>query len=421
MLAHLFLIISQSLSSLAANKLRSLLTMLGIIIGISSVIVMISAGQGAQQLLVSQVEDLGSNVVFMYAGGDGGARRGPPAAVKGVLTKTLKLSDVEELQRRAKSLGIRNVSGFTRGTSIVIKKEGDTNEKKVPVQGRGLAYFATQDLEFQEGGLWTLEQEAGLAKVAIIGGTAKDDIFGENSGPVVGETIRIKGQGFRIVGVLEKKDAGVTSAIGAGEDKNIVIPVEVAQKYVLGINYLTGLMFEVVNGDDQEPAIQAASDVLRQNHKLREGEENDFSTRTQKDIIAVFTTITAVFSVFLASIAAISLFVGGIGIMNIMLVSVTERTKEIGLKKALGAQRRNILLQFIVEALVLTLVGGFIGIFIGLLGSWGVSLVGGWDFVIDFGAVALAVSVSAAFGLVFGFYPAWKASKLDPIEALRYE
>ena len=421
MIANLLLIISQAFGSLAGNKLRSLLTMLGIIIGISSVIVMLATGKGAQQLLVKQVEDLGSNVVYMYAGGDGGARRGPPAAVRGVVTKTMKLSDLEELRRVAKRLGIRNVSGYTASTSIVLKRPGEKKEIRVGVQGRDAVYFGIRKLKFSEGGLWSADQEAGLAKVAVIGGTAKEDIFGVDSGSALGKTLQIKGQTFRIVGVLEKSNAGISSLFGQGEDKTILVPVEVAQKFLLGVDYLTGIMFEVVDGDHQEDAITRVSNVLRVNHKLKDGQENDFSTRTQNDIIDVFTTITGVFTVFLSAIAAISLFVGGIGIMNIMLVSVTERTKEIGLKKALGAQRSNILLQFIMEALVLTLVGGAIGIVIGLLGAFGISLVGGWDFVIDFGAVALAVGVSTAFGLVFGFYPAWKASKLDPIDALRYE
>lgn len=421
MLIQFLMTLRQSFASLAANTLRSLLTMLGIIIGISSVIIMLSAGQGAQRLLVSQVEDLGSNVVYMYAGGDGGARRGPPAAVRGVVTKTMKMSDVEELRRLEKNLGIRNVSAITSTSSITVKREGEEKEIRIGVQGRDRAYAATRDLTFAEGSMWSAEQEAGLAKVAVLGHNAKKDLFGEDAGSVVGKPLRIKGQTFRIVGVLAEDDAGITSLFGQGEADVILVPVEVVQRYVLGIDFLSGLMFEVVDGDRQEEAIDTVAAILRDNHKLREGEENDFSTRTQDDIITVFTTITSVFSVFLASIAAISLFVGGIGIMNIMLVSVTERTKEIGLKKALGAQRASILLQFIIEALVLTLVGGAIGIVVGLLGSFGFSIVGGWDFVIDLGAVGLAVGVSAAFGLVFGFYPAWKASKLDPIDALRYE
>lgn len=421
MLATFFLTLRQAFGSLAGNKLRSLLTMLGIIIGISSVIVMLAAGSGAQHLLVSQVEDLGSNLVYIYAGGDGGARRGPPAAVRGVVTKTLKLRDVDELKRLEKSLGIRNVSGLTSAVSITIKRPGETSEKQVGVQGRDRAFFVTGNLDFAEGGLWTEEQEAGLAKVAVIGDEAKKKIFGENAGPVVGQQLKIKGQNFRIVGVLAPESAGVTSLFGQGNSQTVLVPVEVSQKYLLGIDFLSGLQFEVIDGDRQEEAIDAVTEVLRVNHKLKEGEESDFSIRTQKDIIDVFTTITSVFSIFLACIAAISLFVGGIGIMNIMLVSVTERTKEIGLKKALGAQRRTILLQFIVEALVLTLVGGAIGVVIGLLGAYGISFVGGWAFTIDMGAIMLAFSVSAAFGLIFGFYPAWKASKLDPIDALRYE
>lgn len=421
MIADILLTMRQAFGSLSGNKLRSLLTMLGIIIGISSVIVMLSAGQGAQQLLVSQVEDLGSNVVYMYAGGDGGARRGPPAAVRGVITKTMKLRDVEELQRLEKNLGIRNVSGFTSPSSVTMKRPGEDKEIRIGVQGRDRAYFTIRDLTFAEGALWSADQEASLAKVAVIGANAKDEIFGENAGNVVGESLRIKGQTFRIVGVLELSDGGVTSLFGQGEDDTILVPPEVAQKYLLGIDYLSGLMFEAVSAETQEASIERVADILRENHKIREGQENDFSIRSQDEIIEVFTVITSVFSIFLASIAAISLFVGGIGIMNIMLVSVTERTKEIGLKKALGAPRRSILLQFIIESLVLTLVGGAIGIVLGLLGSWGIALLGGWDFFIDGGAVLLAVSVSAAFGLVFGFYPAWKASKLDPIDALRYE
>ncbi len=412
--------IKQAIGSLVVSKLRSLLTMLGIIIGVASVIVMLGAGRGAEELIVQQVEDLGSNVIFMLPGGDGGKRRGPPAAVRGVVVKSMKMKDVESLIRSQNALGIRNVSSSTSSFSTVVRTPGTDDEKTISIQGRDRGYFNTGTYDYLEGGLWSEADEKAVKKVILLGIDAKVDIFGENAGNVVGDNVKVKGQNFKVVGVFETS-GGLGAAFGQGGNSQIVVPTEAAQKFLLGVDYLGSLQFEVIKKENIESAISGAESILRRNHKIKDGEENDFSIRSQQDAVDVLGSIKGVFTVFLSAVAAISLFVGGIGIMNIMLVVVTERTKEIGLRKAIGAKRSDILTQFLTEAVVLTLFGGIIGVTIGLLGSYGLSQVGGWTFRIDLTAVALALSVSASFGIVFGMYPANKASLLDPIEAMRYE
>ncbi len=412
--------IKQALSSLRTSKLRTALTMIGMIIGVGSVILLLAAGKGAQQLILNQVADLGSNVVYLYAGGDGGERRGPPAAVRGVVTKSMKMRDAEMLRRNASSLGINNVSTATGGTAAQFKQSGK-EEVVVGVQARDRYYFAIRKLEFAEGRIWSQEDEMSMKRVAVLGKGAKEDIFGQQMKSAVGQRIKIKEQTFTVVGVLEDKDSGIGGVFGQSDADSIIIPTQTSQQYLLGIDYISSIMFEVNEGQDTEQVIARVEKMMRSNHKLREDEENDFSVRTQQDIVDVISTITGVFTLFLASIAAISLIVGGIGIMNIMLVVVSERTKEIGLRKAIGAKRRDLLTQFLIESLVITLFGGIIGIIIGMVGSFALSIVGGWDFTIDVESIALAVGVSAFFGIVFGLYPANKASKMDPIEALRYE
>ncbi|MFN7160100.1 MAG: ABC transporter permease [Candidatus Gracilibacteria bacterium] len=412
--------IKQALSSIRSNKLRSILTMLGIIIGVGSVIVLLAAGKGAQHLILQQVEDLGSNIIFILPGGDGGQRTGPPASARGIIVKTLTLSDAEAIMQKGNVPSASRVSTFTGLTRTQISL-GNGKELSINAQGRDRTYFEMKNFTLASGRIWNSSEEKSLAKVAILGHKAKVNIFGEDSGNVVGQRIKVKNQNFQIIGVLSDTGGGLGAAFGQADDENIIVPVEVAQKYLLGVDYLAGLQIEAVSESQITPAIDQATKLLRDRHNIREGRENDFSIRTQKEALDILGTITSVFTLFLAAVAAISLIVGGIGIMNIMLVVVTERTKEIGLRKAIGARRKDILLQFLIESISVTLVGGTIGIAIGLLGSLGLAQAGGWPFELDLSAIALAFGVSAVFGIVFGLYPANKASKLNPIDALRYE
>lgn len=412
--------IKQAYTSIKSNKLRSILTMLGIIIGVGSVIVLLAAGKGAQRLILQQVEDLGSNIIFILPGGDGGQRNGPPASSRGIIVKTLKLSDAEAIMKKGNVPSARRVSSFT-GLSRSQISLGDNRELTINAQGRDRVYFEMKNFTLSEGRIWSTSEEKSLAKVAVLGFKAKKNIFGADAGNVVGQRIKVKNQNFQIIGVLGEKGSGLGAAFGQTDDENIIVPVEVAQKYLLGTDYISGMQIEAVSEDQIEPAITQATALLRDRHNIREGKENDFSVRTQKEALSILSTITDVFTLFLAAVAAISLIVGGIGIMNIMLVVVTERTKEIGLRKAIGARRKDILLQFLIESIMVTLVGGTIGISFGLLGSFGLAKVGGWPFELDFSAIGLAFGVSAVFGIVFGLYPANKASKLNPIDALRFE
>lgn len=414
--------VRESLRSIVSSKARSTLTMLGIIIGISAVIIMLGLGKGAQQLLVDQVKTLGSNIVFVLAGGDGGEKRGPPAAARGIVTKTLTYDDLRAVEKNAQRIGVQKVSAFTSSIPVTFKEENQ-DSVSINVRGRDRNFFLTKELVFTEGGLWSYDEENSLARVAVIGGTAKEKVFGVGSGSALGKKLRIKENNYTIVGVLKKQSAGLTSLFGQDDDLSILIPTKTMMKVVLGIDYLTGLQMESLAPSKKgtEEVMNKLEKVLRDAHNLREEEESDFSVRSQQDAIEIFTVITDVFTVFLAAIAAISLLVGGIGIMNIMIVTVTERTFEIGLRKALGAKKSDILFQFLVEAMVLTIFGGLIGVAIGILGTFGLSLLGGWTFTIDIQAILIATVVSGSFGLLFGMYPAYKASKLDPIQALRYE
>ncbi len=414
----LFSDILQALRSVRAHGVRSVLTVTGIIIGVAAVVLLNSVGKGAQQLLLDEVESLGSNIVFIIAGGDGGERRGPPAAVRGIVTKTLKQRNVDEIIKRADEFGIGEVSSFT-GPEPFTFTDKDDEEVIINVRGRGENYFGMRSLEFVAGGPWSERDEEGNKKVAVIGGGVKDKLFGEEE--ALGERISIKGENYRIVGVLENKEAGITSVIGQDDNENIMIPVEVMQRQVQGVDYLFGIMFEVLDPDLTEFAIARVEELLRDLHNLRDDEENDFSIRAQQDAIGILTVVTDVFTVFLAAIASISLLVGGIGIMNIMLVTVTERTFEIGLRKALGARNKDILSQFLVEAVILTAIGGVVGVAIGVGGAYMISVLGGLPFIIDIPNIALAIAVASSFGLVFGIYPARRASLLAPVEALRYE
>lgn len=394
------------------NKTRTFLTMLGIIIGISSVIILISAGQGAQSLIVDQVKGIGSNLLIILPGGTKSTFSAPPSA-QGIIITSLTEQDVKALRNQTLAPDLEYVNPEVRGQFTVSYNNQD---EQTAVAGEDETYGIVHNINLSSGSWYGKTESDGFGQVAILGATVKDDLFG--AADPIGQTIKIKQISFRVVGVMEPKGVG---AFGVDQDSQVIVPVSTGQKILLGINYYNTIYVQVRD----EKAIDAAKDevskILRDNHRITDPAKDDFTIRNPQDALALLGTITSALTLFLGAIAGISLIVGGIGIMNIMLVSVTERTREIGLRKAIGAKRKDILMQFLIEAVVLTIVGGFIGIVLGYLGSFAISKVGNWPPAVPLYAVGLAFGVSALFGLGFGIYPANKASKLSPIEALRYE
>lgn len=403
----------QAFTSLKASKLRALLTMLGIIIGVASVIIMLTTGNGAKGLIVSEIEDLGSNLIFVIAGGEGSNQ------VDSTSVNTFKNSDVDVLARKSGSNPLINVAAFTAIYRAQVQ-EGKRDEVGINVQGIDSVYFSISNLNFEQGKVWDTEEDRTVKRLAVLGSKARDKIFGKGAQNLVGKKVKLGAQSFQIVGVLEEKSSALGSLFGDDNAENVFVPTRTAQKVLLGTeDYVWGVYSQARDKFSVEKAKVFIEETLRKRHNIKEGRKNDFQIQSQDQILGIFNTITSVFTVFLAAIAAISLIVGGVGIMNIMLVVVSERTKEIGLRKALGAKRSDVLIQFLVEAIMITGVGGLIGVIFGLLVSFGFAVVAGWDFVIDPFIILLAFGVSAVFGIVFGMYPANKASKLDPIQALR--
>ncbi|MFH0912525.1 MAG: ABC transporter permease [Patescibacteria group bacterium] len=403
-----------ALHALWINKVRSILTLLGIVIGISAVVIIVASGEGVQQFILNQFQGVGTNIIGITPGGSEGDQIGPPASVMGVTVTTLTMDDVEALGDPRNVPDVIDVGAASSAVQVVVKAiDGDmiTN-----VFGITPNYFDLMSLDFADGISFDDDDVKTLNKIAVLGDTIKKDLFDDEE--AIGKKVRLKNNNYRIVGVLGKSTG---FSFGMDYGKFIFVPVTTAQKFLLGVDYLYEAMVRVVDESQVETARTDVVETLRIQHDIAEGQGSDFTIRTIQDAIEIIRSIMGALTLFLAAIAGISLLVGGIGIMNIMLVSVTERTREIGLRKALGARRRDILLQFLFEAILLTLIGGLIGFLVGILGAFGVSQVGNWDFRISWIAIVLPLAMTAGFGIVFGMYPAIKASKLDPIVALRYE
>lgn len=401
-----------SFRSLRANKMRTSLTLLGIVIGISSVIIMLSVGRGAQELILDQIRGIGSQLLMVTAGGSA-QEMGPPAAIEGIIVKTLTLRDAEAIENSAKYIKV--VAPITNFTQTRIRKGNE--EEIYTVQGRDKNFFTSRDYEFAEGRNFTESENKGVSKVAILGATVKDDLFKNFS--AVGEYIRIGEANYRIIGVLKKKESAL-SIMGV-DDETIMIPVKTAQKNVLGQDFLFGISLQASSEEDIDLAKAEVRRIIRRQHRLQTSEEDDFKISSQQDALAMIETFTSLLTLFLAAIATISLIVGGIGIMNIMLVSVFERTKEIGLLKALGARNKDIFYEFLVETLVIMIIGAFMALVIGFGVSYLAAKIGGWNTILAPESIPLALIMAFGFGIIFGVYPALKAAKLDPITALRFE
>ncbi len=405
--------IKMAVRALLLNKTRSFLTMLGIIIGITAVIILISAGEGAQELIVNRVKGIGSNLLFILPGGSGKSKFEAPASAQGIIVTSLVEEDVKSLRNKNLAPDLASVDPEVRGQFDVAYNNQD---EVTSVTGEDENYYLVRNLPLASGSWFSKADVDGMTQVAVLGSKIKDDLFGAED--PIGKVIKIKQISFRVVGVTAPKGVG---AFGVDQDSQVVVPVSTAQKLLLGISHYNLITVQV----DDENLIPQAQDeiakILRNNHKISDPNKDDFSVRNPQDALDLLSSITSALTIFLGAIAGISLVVGGIGIMNIMLVSVTERTREIGLRKAIGARRKDILFQFLIEAVMLTIVGGIIGVILGYLGAVAVAKIGKWQPIVTISSVLLAVGVSGLFGLVFGIYPANKASKLSPIEALRYE
>lgn len=403
--------------ALNSNRRRSLLTMLGIIIGVAAVIIIIAIGAGAQSLILSQVQNFGSNLIGVLPGKS--EKNGPPASVFGVAITTLTLDDAEALANRNNVPHAAAVAPFTRGVGSVSWRSTsyDTN-----YSGTSADYINVEGGEIESGRFFTKEEVDSMARVVVLGYTVKNEVFGQTD--PVGQTIRLKNTAFTVIGTM--KERGTVAF--QNYDDVVLLPITAMQKLIAGVNHLGLLRVKVDNENNIDQTINDVEITLRNRHDIKDqsGENDDFSVRSARDALDILTTITNGLRFFLGAMAALSLLVGGIGIMNIMLIRVVERTREIGLRQAVGARRFDIMAQFLAESVAITLSGGIIGIGIGELFSFLIALVAqklgyDWPFSFSLLAIILAVSVSMAIGLIFGLYPAAKASKLDPIEALRYE
>lgn len=400
---------------LETNKSRSVLTILGIVIGITAIIIIMSLGQGAQDLILGQIQgQVGSRVIEIAPG------RQPkgPTDIMSIFSDSLKQKDAEALGKKSNVPHISEIMPLVFGSeSVVFSSE----TYQATIYGMTGAAEKLYNVSSDQGRFLTEDDVKSYADVVVIGSEVKEELFGGNE--AVGQKIKIKGRNFKVIGILEKKGQGML----IGFDETVIVPYTTAQRYILGIKHFQHIIVEV---DSEENIPQTVEDIeitLRNSHNISDPEKDDFHVTSQADAMEMVSTITNILTLFLAAVAAISLLVGGIGIMNIMLVSVTERTREIGLRKAVGATNKDILFQFLLESIMLTALGGVVGIALGAVFSYLIAIVlsqtagVNWEFVFPISAVLLGLGVAGLVGLVFGLYPARKASRKSPIEALRYE
>jgi putative ABC transport system permease protein len=402
------IILSIAVTALRRNAMRTALTALGMIIGVAAVIVMVAIGHGAQSSIEDRIRSAGTNVVTITAGSNafGPVRQGFGA------TTTLVPEDAQAIARE-----IPGVAYLSPGVNTRQQVVAETANWNTQIQGSGSDLPAIRAWSMESGAFFTDLDVARAEKVAVLGAVARDELFGAGTDPT-GATVRIGSQPFRVVGVLTRKGQ---AAMGPDQDDTVVVPYTTVQKKLLGISNLQNITLSTANGVPFQTVSDQITTLLRTRHELAADAPDDFSVRSLEEMASVLTSTTTTMTWLLASIAAVSLLVGGIGIMNIMLVSVTERTREIGLRLSMGARDIDVLLQFLVEAVVLSLAGGAIGVALGFAASMAVSRIMGWPAVVTSEAVLMSFGFAAAVGVFFGFYPARKAAALDPIAALRYE
>ncbi len=397
------------------NKLRSFLTMLGIIIGVAAVIIIMSLGAGAQSFVLSQIKSLGTNLVAVIPGK--AEDKGPPATVMGVVITTLTYEDALAIKERVPY--VVDVDPYAKGVFPVSWQSTSFNAN---ISGVAPGYLTVEDVALAKGRFFTDKENKALKRVAVLGWDIKKDLFGDR--PAIGQKIKIKRQSFEVIGVMEKRG----TVLFQDYDNQIFVPILTAQKLLLGIHHIGFMRIKIDQKEHIPVATQEIASLLRERHNIadKSGDSDDFTIRNSEEAIQIISTVTDSLNLFLAAVAALSLLVGGIGIMNIMIISVNERTREIGLRKALGATNGDILLQILGESVFLTIIGGLIGIGAGIVISYVISWVIGqlgysWVFVISPLSIGLGISVAALVGMFFGLYPARRAARLSPMEALRYE
>ena len=397
-----------ALRALANNKLRGFLTMLGIIIGVASVITMLAIGQGSKQSIQAQISEMGSNMIMIQPGADmrGGVRQDASAM------ETLKLQDYED---------IVNETRYVSATSPSVNSSGQViygaNNAPTTVYGISPDYMEIRRYEVEDGDMFSDQDVQTAAKVCVIGKTVVDNLFPGGENPV-GKVIRFQKLPFRVVGVLKSKGY---NSMGMDQDDLILAPYTTIQKKVLAITHLQGITCSALKEEYTDQAIDEISEILRRNHRLRETDDDDFTIRSMQELSTMLTSTTDIMTTLLAAVAGISLLVGGIGIMNIMYVSVTERTREIGLRMSIGAKGMDILAQFLIESILISVTGGLIGVLFGVGAALIVNVVAHFPIYIQPWSVLLSFVVCTVTGVFFGWYPAKKAAQLDPIEAIRYE
>ena len=401
-------LIKIAVRALANNKLRGFLTMLGIIIGVASVITMLAIGQGSKRSIQAQISEMGSNMIMIQPGADmrGGVRQDASAM------ETLKLQDYENIVDETRFVSAVSPSVNSSGQAIY-----GANNAPTTVYGISPDYLEIRRYKVGDGDMFTEQDIQTAAKVCVVGKTVVDNLFPDGSNPV-GKVIRFQKLPFRIVGVLESKGY---NSMGMDQDDLILAPYTTIQKKVLAITHLQGITCSALKEEYTDQAIDEITEILRRNHKLRDTDDDDFTIRSQQELSTMLTSTTDMMTVLLAAVAGISLLVGGIGIMNIMYVSVTERTREIGLRMSIGAKGIDILAQFLIESILISVTGGLIGVVFGVGAALVVNGVAHFPIYIQPWSVVLSFAVCTVTGVFFGWYPAKKAAQLDPIEAIRYE
>jgi putative ABC transport system permease protein len=402
-------LIKTGFKNLGVNKMRTGLAILGIVIGIGSVIALVSLGEASKLSVQSQIQSIGSNLLTISPGSQiSGAVRGAQGGAT-----TLTNDDAKEIKISSKITTIKNVSPEYSSRSQVIAGRNNTNTQIVGIEP---AYADVRKLTLSSGSFITSQHLTRMAKVAVVGPSVAEDLFGEGVNPI-GQTIKISGKNFQIIGITKAKGGTGSNS----QDNQIYVPLTTAQKQLFGVKHLTSIALEAKNEQIMTTAQNEVGYLLLDLHDIANPSEADFRITSQEDLLETITSVTGTFTTLLSGVAAISLLVGGIGIMNIMLMSVTERTREIGLRKALGAKKSTVIKQFLVESIILTFTGGALGIIVGSVGFYIYSQINGSTFIVTVQSIVLAFSVSVIIGILFGWYPARKAANLQPIEALKYE
>jgi putative ABC transport system permease protein len=397
-----------ALKALNNNKMRCFLTMLGVIIGVGAVITMLAIGQGTQNSIKSQISEMGSNMIMIMPGTEqrGGVRQSSDDM------QTLKPSDYEALASQAKLVSYITPSVSSQGQWV-----NGNNNYPSQAQGVNTQYLDIRQRKVSQGEMFTEEDVKNAAKVCVIGKTLVDNLFPNGEDPI-GKIVRFGKIPMTIVGVLDEKGY---NSMGQDQDDLALVPYTTVMKRILAIDYLQGIQASAVDEEETDATTEEITEILRTQHKLRDDQEDNFTIRSTQELSETISSTSSMMTVLLAAVAGISLLVGGIGIMNIMIVSVTERTREIGLRMSIGARGKDIMTQFLIEAVIISVTGGILGILAGGIATWIISAVVHWPVEISATSVVLSFMVCTIIGVVFGFYPAAKASNLDPIEAIRYE